>query len=122
MKRTYDQKLFKEKLELLSAVPILSSLNPDQQETIADALELIDFEEGDTIFKKGQVGDRFYMIKEGSVAITNPDNENELLTSLSVGGYFGGRALMQDETRAADVKTTAYCRCSPPSPPWIGSN
>ena len=111
VKRTYDQKLFKEKIELLSAVPILSSLNEDQQETIADALELIDFEEGDVIFKKGQVGDRFYMIKEGSVKITNPDNSDELLTELSVGGYFGERALMQDETRAATVTTSAYCRC-----------
>ena len=111
VKRTYDQKLFKEKLQLLSAVSILSSLNDDQRETIADALELIDFEEGDLIFGKGQVGDRFYMIKEGSVSITNPDNNNEVLADLSVGGYFGERALMQDETRAADVRTTSYCRC-----------
>ena len=111
VKRTYDKKIFDEKLQLISAVSLLNSLNMERKGMIADALELMDFEEGEYIFKKGQVGDRFYMVKEGTVEITNPDADNEVLAQAGVGGYFGERALMQDETRAADVKATSYLRC-----------
>ena len=43
--------------------------------------------------------------------MTNPDEGNEVLAELGPAGVFGERALLQDETRAADVKAKSYVRC-----------
>lgn len=55
VRRTYNQKVFNEKLQLIEAVPLLNTLNGEQKGTLADALELVDFEEGEYLVRKGQV-------------------------------------------------------------------
>ena len=50
----------------------------------------------DTICYKGDPGDTFYLIKEGSVLIKTEDKE---MATLAAGEWFGERALLVDEPR-----------------------
>ena len=46
------------------------------------------FQPGDYIIKEGTMGTKMYFIQEGVVDVIS--KENEILTSLSDGSYFGG--------------------------------
>lgn len=53
--------------ELLSKVSILSSLDPWERLTVADALESVSYNDGDVVVRQGQHGDDFFIIVEGQV-------------------------------------------------------
>ena len=68
----------------------------------------VSFKPGDTIVTQGDVGDAFYIVKEGVVeCLVN----NKLVKTVSTGGYFGERALLRDEPRAADCIARGNCVC-----------
>lgn len=70
--------------------------------TIAPALQIEEFQRGDYIIRKGEEGHTFYMIRKGTCVATNiPNNEPDV--SIAEGNYFGERALLMNEPRAADV-------------------
>jgi cGMP-dependent protein kinase len=92
----------------LSTVPLLSQLNPHQLSRISETVELVPFKSGDQIIVKGSVGNIFYMIKEGTVNVSEVGEKfsNHTLTS---GEYFGERALITGEPRAANVHAATDC-------------
>ena len=47
----------------MANVPILESMNEYEQLTIADALEEVEFKDGEVICRQGESGDLFYIIK-----------------------------------------------------------
>lgn len=71
-----------------------------QKQLLADSLEATDFPDGSTLFRCGDVGDRFYLIKEGTVLLSKP-GDKEAPTRLTEGSYFGERSIIKDETRWA---------------------
>jgi CRP-like cAMP-binding protein len=93
----------------LSKVSILSSLQPDQIAKVSEVVEIIVFDKGQTIIKKGSEGNIFYMVKTGSVRVNDGGagifNEH----TLGAGHYFGERALMTGEPRAANVIADTKC-------------
>jgi NADH:ubiquinone reductase (H+-translocating) len=63
------------------------------------------FEPGDTIFQQGDLGDSVYVIEEGECeALREEKGEQELLTTLSRGEYFGEMALLSDRKRNATIR------------------
>lgn len=44
---------------------------------IVDAIEVVNYEPGQNIIKKGQTGNIFYMIQDGTVAVTEVGKNNE---------------------------------------------
>ena len=68
---------------------------------MAEAMEVTEFEQGTVVFKQGDVGDRFYIIKEGSVTLskTEATGQKHTVTQLNAGASFGERALIKDEVR-----------------------
>eukprot|EP00581_Thalassiosira_minuscula_P011318 CAMPEP_0183728670 /NCGR_PEP_ID=MMETSP0737-20130205/28631_1 /TAXON_ID=385413 /ORGANISM="Thalassiosira miniscula, Strain CCMP1093" /LENGTH=129 /DNA_ID=CAMNT_0025960675 /DNA_START=335 /DNA_END=724 /DNA_ORIENTATION=- len=56
------------------------------------------FLEGDAIVRRGEKGDVFYVITEGSVSV---QKESETLATLGIHDFFGERALLSLETRTA---------------------
>ena len=96
-----------------------------QMSTLAQAVDVQKWSKGDTIVRKGEVGNEMYVIKEGSVVckvIKGVDSENAgtesrvqsiktLDINLKMGDYFGERALMYHELRAADVIATSDLVC-----------
>lgn len=60
--------------ELIS-VQILESLDKWERLTVADALEPVTFEDGETIVKQGEPGNDFYIIVEGCATVRQKREE-----------------------------------------------
>ena len=89
-----------EELRILAAVPIFAPLPGGTLEHIAARLVPLRVEAGTLIVREGDAGDRFYIVAEGEVDVTQ---SGAALTHLGPGGYFGEIALLRDVARTATV-------------------
>lgn len=88
----------------LSKVPLLEHLFDHQLAKICDTVEIVSYNPGDFIIRKGSEGNVFYMIKEGTVLIKDIGVKAQFADhTAGAGGYFGERALLTGEPRAANV-------------------
>jgi cGMP-dependent protein kinase len=88
----------------LTRVPLLEGLTKQQIMRISDSVEIIRFKPEDYIIRKGSEGNIFYMIKDGTVRVINVGASEQFRDhELGPGDYFGERALITGEPRAADV-------------------
>lgn len=64
------------------------------------------FDNGQTIFREGEHGEKMYIVAEGSVMISKsiPGVGEEALAFLERGDYFGEMALIEDRPRSADAR------------------
>jgi hypothetical protein len=78
-------------------------LKPTDLEKFTVSLEKEVFESGDFIIRQGNTGDQFYIIADGNVAVykTDESGKDQKLTTISKGKYFGEKALLSDDLRAA---------------------
>jgi len=88
------------RLALLEAIPIFSPLSPPVLEQLAARLTPVHANAGDELIRRGDHGDRFYVVDKGEVEILvegePPRREGE-------GTYFGEIALLRDVPRTATV-------------------
>jgi CRP-like cAMP-binding protein len=88
----------------LKRVAILEGLTDEQLDKLTDSVEIVNYEAGEQIIKKGSEGNVFYMIKEGSAAVKNVGSGTQFSDQiLKEGDYFGERALLTGEPRAANI-------------------
>jgi cAMP-dependent protein kinase regulator len=87
----------------LEEVALLSSLLPYERSKIADALESVTFQAGETIIRQGDPGDNFYLIESGEAEVVK-NGLQEAVNKLGKGDYFGELALLNDAPRAASVR------------------
>jgi cGMP-dependent protein kinase len=97
-----QQQRDKEIKTFLSKTPLLKGLTSKQVDSIVDAVQIKSYTKGTTIFSKGSPGDIFYIIRSGRIAIKNIEGHISN-HSLSEGDYFGERALITGEPRAANA-------------------
>uniref|UniRef100_A0A4W5MIK6 cAMP-dependent protein kinase type I-alpha regulatory subunit n=1 Tax=Hucho hucho TaxID=62062 RepID=A0A4W5MIK6_9TELE len=100
--------------EFLSKVSILESLDKWERLTVADALETVQFEDGQKIVVQGEPGDEFFIILEGSAAVLQRRSENEEFVEvgrLGPSDYFGEIALLMNRPRAATVVSRGPLKC-----------
>jgi len=96
--------------DFLSNVAILEQLDKWERLTIADALEAVSFDAGAEIVKKGEEGDEFFLILEGTAGVTEfRDDCEEVL--LQPAEYFGEISLLLDRPRQATVTAKEELRC-----------
>ena len=126
----------KELIATLRMVKIFESLGKSQLQRLADTVSDVAFANGDVIIRQGDVGETMYIIKEGACRVTlnsvvqaalaeskkssspapprlpdfDPSTSNEVMR-VSAGGYFGERALLHREPRAASVIAVGATRC-----------
>ncbi|EEB10042.1 cAMP-dependent protein kinase catalytic subunit, putative [Pediculus humanus corporis] len=93
------------RVKFLRSVPLLSSLNTEVLVKMTDLLKLRTYAAGSVILKQGDEGSLFYIITGGtvSVTITQPDGTVKQGPILKTGDFFGEKALLKDEKRAATV-------------------
>jgi MFS family permease len=90
-----------ERLELLRANSIFAPLPESTLEQLAVALEEVRAPAGEEIVRQGEPGDRFYLIRNGTLDVYI---DGKLVQSLEPGESFGEIALLRDVPRTATVK------------------
>ena len=91
-----------DELRILGTVPIFSPLPGFTLEQLAGRLVPLRLERDTVVIKEGDAGDRFFIIAEGTVQVSEYGRP---LADLGAGGYFGEIALIRDVARTATVTT-----------------
>jgi len=89
-----------DELRLLVSVPIFTPLPGGSLEHLAGRLVPLRVEAGTVVVREGDVGDRFYIVTEGELEVTQ---DGVKIAELEPGGYFGEIALLRDTNRTATV-------------------
>ena len=89
-------------LALLRSIPIFAPLPPATLEQLGSRLSRVHVPAGEAIFRRGDPGDRFYVIGDGEVEIALDGGPPK---TLGRGGYFGEIALLRNVPRTATVTT-----------------
>jgi len=94
-------------VEDIAAAPIFSSLDHDQLATIAKWFHAENVSEGVKLIGEGSHGYTFFVLAEGTAAVTA---EGEELGTLHAGDFFGEAAILGSGRRTASVTSTAPVR------------
>lgn len=95
-----------DELRVLASVPIFAPLPGGSLEHLAARLVPLRVDPGTVIVREGDAGDRFYIVAEGEIEVSQ---DGRTISELEAGGYFGEIALLRDVPRTATVtaKTNA---------------
>lgn len=82
--------------QLLKKIPLFKDLRKKELNALCDVIEKAIFNTNDIIIREGDIGDFFYIIKQGSVKVLTKDNHQTTidLAKLDAGAYFGEQALL----------------------------
>ena len=104
----------REKYEnFLQTVEILQQMDPYERSKLGDAVSEERFASGAYIIRQGATGDVFYMMSEGTAVAMKrgADNTEAEVKQYQAGSYFGERALLMNDLRAASVIATSDVSC-----------
>ncbi|EGC30584.1 cAMP-dependent protein kinase regulatory subunit [Dictyostelium purpureum] len=113
-----DQTIRKRRLyeEFLEKVSILRHIDKYERVSLADALEPCSFHDGEVIVRQGEPGDKFYIIVDGKVKVTQETtpgdpSTTQVVSELKSSDYFGEIALLTNRPRAATVTSVGNTKC-----------
>jgi MFS family permease len=92
-------------LGLVDGVPIFAPLSIAAKEHMAARLVEVPVAAGETVIRTGDSGDRFYVVADGELEVTNG-----VRTTAHRGDFFGEVALLRDVPRTATVRATELSR------------
>ena len=101
-------------LDSLRGVALLQDLSDTQLGAVAKAVTVRKFSPGEYIITKGDPGAVFYFLEEGTVDCVDIGADGKGVFTIESGGtqsYFGERALLTNEPRAASVVAKIACTC-----------
>jgi cGMP-dependent protein kinase len=87
---------------LVDSVELLAPLSAENRSMLADALQVASYDAGEYIIKKGEIGNRFYILSSGEVSVVAADGFE--LSRLKEGSSFGEQALINDDVRKASIR------------------
>lgn len=92
-------------IKFLSSVKVLKGMSEEALLKIGDLLKREFYATGSTIIRQGDQGDKFYIIRGGSVTVTKRSNTGEvrIVAMLKRGEYFGEQALLNKDRRLASI-------------------
>jgi len=98
--------------DFLASIPSFSDFTDQQLTTLEQKATTATFAPQSIIFKQGEPGDVFYVISQGAVDVLIQDNPvllrkgdlGKTVNRLTEGCFFGERALMTAEQRAASIR------------------
>jgi MFS family permease len=87
---------------------LFTGLPPNRLESAARQLVEVPMSPGEVIVRQGESADRFYLVRDGAVAVTREeDGKVSALRELGSGDVFGEIGLLQRSPRTATVTATA---------------
>ena len=98
-----------DELALLRGVPLLDALPLPALETVARQLDHVVVPAGETVFRQGDPGDRFYVVVAGTAQVVG---DGRAVASLGPGDSFGEIALLRRVPRTATVRRSTSCASS----------
>jgi CRP-like cAMP-binding protein len=93
-----------EESSFLGKVPLFQELEPSRLKLLAFTSEMINFQNGEILFKAGEPGDCAYVIMEGEVEILSAVDDDSVVAVLQINQIFGELALLNDEPRSATLR------------------
>lgn len=96
-----------EKVMLLKGVQMFEETSEEILAEVAAILEEVEYARGETVFRKGEVGDSMYVVVEGRVRVFDGERT---LNQLGEREIFGELALLDPEPRSASVEAVADTR------------
>ncbi len=94
-------------ISLLRAMRLFRALPPPAIEGIAHALEPVEAADGEIIIRQGDIGERYYAIADGTVAVSR---DGHRIATLGRAEGFGEIALLEDVPRTATVTAVGTVR------------
>ena len=103
-------------------IPYFMGMLESEFETVLSKANLLTFDAGNIIMKEGNPGRTFYFIVQGEVEIcqktsfedpltTPPTYLGTVINRFEAGDYFGERALITGEPRAASIRASQQTQC-----------
>lgn len=97
-----------ELLQILPKVSLFRYLSSEKLKALVKYLKEEEFVAGASIITQGEIGDKLFIIKSGSVNIVK---NGECVRGLSAGSFFGERAILFNEPRSAGVLAAENSVC-----------
>src|SRR5437773_4287367 len=90
----------------LARVPLFKRLEPQELEHLAEEVDQVNYQAGETIFHEHDRGDALYVLEEGSVRIWVMDEDvtEVTLAELKPGDFFGELAVLDRGERSSSAK------------------
>lgn len=86
--------------EFLRPIELFKTLTPSQLTDVAEKMSKRHYAAGETIIRKGDPGEEFFLVSDGEVEVSRADRE---VARLGPGNFFGEVALISGEPRNATV-------------------
>ncbi|CAG9327699.1 unnamed protein product [Blepharisma stoltei] len=99
---------YEENLQFIETIPIFQTLTKLQIEALAYSLSSMTFKAGEKIVNEGDLGDLFYIIKDGSVYCLEEGREIKIMAK---GEFFGEQALIYNNERTASIVAIDNVKC-----------
>ncbi|TMC65825.1 MAG: cyclic nucleotide-binding domain-containing protein [Chloroflexota bacterium] len=94
-----------DRLRLLEGLAFLRSLPQKSLERLAGSAKVREIPAGATVVRQGERGDEFFIIASGQAAVLVRDqSEDRIVGEMTVGDFFGERALLKGGVREGTVK------------------
>ncbi len=88
----------------LKKCSIFKDMSPSDLSDVAQKMKEERFAPGSSIIRQGDIGDKFYVIAEGTTdVLADSGSGSRAVASLGSGGFFGEVALLRDQPRNASV-------------------
>lgn len=99
-------------IDTLRLVPLFTELDEKVLDYLASVCQEKQYEKDSHILHQEEKGDNFFIIDKGSVKVTRlaEDGREAVLAFLHEGDFFGELAILDGETRSANVITLEPCR------------
>ena len=111
----------KELVRNLRSVDVLGSLSKSNLQRLADMLTEVQFKDKEMIITQGDIGSTFYILRKGAARVTilsedelkakKDPRQGNCVMELQENQYFGERALLHEEPRAATVTASGDVTC-----------
>ena len=95
-------------VRMLQKAPLWAGLAEKELKVIARSFKELKYGSGDFIVRKGERGIGFYLIVDGTVEVRS---DGRVLSRLGPGQFFGEMALLDGQSRSADVVALEPSRC-----------